>query len=293
MSRRWRQERVDAAQVTHRRSEFCVSRELKPPARGHDGGIERGLIYRGKAGQRGRPQSSAHTPITSSIVDRLPFTIYDFFACLSAGLVTLVALAAAFTSSDEWQQTPSAIVCVVLIVVTYMVGHLVANVATFLYEATIVRRWLRMPSEILLVPAQSPVGLQRLFPGYYRPLPTVIRSRVAERSGQPVEDGPSNDAVYLLAFSVVKRDAPTYARLSTFLNLYGFSRNVSLAALVAAACLLTGSLLGTAQTGLVAPGWWAAGALVLAVGLFYRYLKFFRLYAFEVFVTYAADAETS
>src|SRR6266498_2496011 len=32
---------------------------------------------------------------------------------------------------------------------------------------------------------------------------------------------------------------------------------------------------------------WAAAAVVAAVGLLYRYLKFFRLYSVEVFVRYA------
>lgn len=72
-------------------------------------------------------------------------------------------------------------------------------------------------------------------------------------------------------------------RLNAFLNLYGFSRNVSMAALLIVPMLIVGAL-----TGDVAPRLWAAsGALVTAVAMFYRYLKFFRLYTVEVFVNYA------
>ncbi len=91
----------------------------------------------------------------------------------------------------------------------------------------------------------------------------------------------------MAAFAAVRSDALTYTRLSTFLNLYGFCRNVSLASLVAAVALAAGSLAGTAYTGtLIAPGWWALGAFVIALGLFYRYLKFYRLYACEVLAAY-------
>ncbi|HEX7289535.1 MAG TPA: hypothetical protein VF250_00285 [Conexibacter sp.] len=224
-------------------------------------------------------------------MERLPFSIYDFFACLSAGLVTLTALAAAFTNSDAWQHTPSAVVCVVLVVVIYSVGHLVAHLASFLYEGVIVRRWLGAPSRILLGHSPAPKGMRQLFRSYYRPLPAEIQSRVSERAGRAVEAVTSDDGVFLLAFAAAKHDAPTYARLSTFLNLYGFSRNVSLAALVAAGSLLIGALLGSAQTGLVAPGWWAAGAFALAIGLFYRYLKFFRLYALELFLAFGTGSD--
>lgn len=83
-------------------------------------------------------------------------------------------------------------------------------------------------------------------------------------------------------------DAPTLVRLGTFLNLYGFARNMSLATLIVAGALLAGTLTGNAKTGmLIAPGWWAVGALVASVGLLYRYLKFLRQYSVEMFVGYA------
>jgi len=91
----------------------------------------------------------------------------------------------------------------------------------------------------------------------------------------------------------MKADAVVQGRLDTFLNLYGFCRNTMVAMLIAAACLLAGILLGTAETGLVAgPGWWVGLCLIAAVGLFYRYLKFYRQYAVELFTSYA-ETESS
>ena len=67
---------------------------------------------------------------------------------------------------------------------------------------------------------------------------------------------------------------------------------MAISTLIVAAALLAGTLLGTAKTGaLVAPGWWAAAALAASVGLLYRYLKFFRHYSVEVYVSYAEPPE--
>lgn len=220
-------------------------------------------------------------------MDKLPFTIYDFFACLSSGLVTLTGIAAAFAGSDDWQRTPSTVAALLLVVVIYSTGHVVANVSGYFYETLAVRSWLQTPAVNLTAQAQSTDWKAKLFPGYYRPLPIELRKRVMERAAHSGVES-SGDDLFLVAFAAGKSDPQASGRLATFLNLYGFCRNVSLAALIAAACLLAGAVLGTAHTGpLVSPGWWAAGSLLLAIGLFYRYLKFFRQYAFEVLVTYA------
>jgi hypothetical protein len=219
-------------------------------------------------------------------MDKLPFTVYDFFACLSAGLVALAGLGAAFAGSERWQETPSTVVALVLLVLIYGAGHIVANLSGHFYEGIAVRRWLEAPSVNLMVQDRPSDWKAKLFPRYFRPLPDGVRARVVERATRSgIVD--TREDLFLVAFAAVKNDPQTYARLSTFLNLYGFCRNVSLAALFASACLLVGIALGTAHTGtLISPGWWAAGSFLLALGLFYRYLKFFRQYAAEVFLTY-------
>src|SRR5581483_2321331 len=88
--------------------------------------------------------------------------------------------------------------------------------------------------------------------------------------------------------AIVKRDPVVLQRLSTFLNLYGFARNNSLAAVVAAPVLVAGAIHDhhDATNKLVV----AAAAFFAGIALFYRYLKFFRLYAIEVLVSYAETA---
>lgn len=221
-------------------------------------------------------------------MDKLPFTVYDFFACLSSGLVLLAGIAAAFMGSDGWARTPSTVVSLVLVVVVYAAGHLVANVSGFLYERLAVRGWLGAPTRNLM--AEEPAGgvSARLFPGFHGRLPEGLRRRIHSRASAS-GIGESAEELFMAAFAAVRSDALTYTRLSTFLNLYGFCRNVSLASLIAAVALAAGSLAGTAYTGtLITPGWWALGAFVIALGLFYRYLKFYRLYACEVLAAYGA-----
>jgi hypothetical protein len=218
-------------------------------------------------------------------VDKLPFTVYDFFGYLSAGFVLLVGIAAAFTDSESWQRTPGAGIALLLIVMAYTTGHVVANVAGYLLESAFVRRMLGPPNKVLFSEGKS--RWARLFPGYFRPLVSEQRERVMARAAIRGITEPG-EGLFYHCFSAAKEDATTMARLETFLNLYGFSRNMSLATLIVAGCLAAGSLSGNAKTGmLIAPGWWAAAALAASLGLLYRYLKFFRHYSVEVFVSYA------
>lgn len=75
-----------------------------------------------------------------------------------------------------------------------------------------------------------------------------------------------------------------------FLNLYGFSRNISMAGLLAASVLIIGMIsIGFS----VQKMWWVIVAIGVFIGMFYRYLKFFRHYTEEVFRAYAEMPEES
>jgi hypothetical protein len=91
-------------------------------------------------------------------------------------------------------------------------------------------------------------------------------------------------AVFLAAFGAVENLEATAARLNTFVTNYDFGRNGSLASLLASVIILT---FGVATHGLPAL-WWSVACFFAAVGLLYRYLKFYRQYTYEVLVTYAA-----
>jgi len=85
----------------------------------------------------------------------------------------------------------------------------------------------------------------------------------------------------------------TKERLASFLILYGFCRNISMALLLTAVVLLVATVYHldfhsvSFTTASAACFWWFVAAVASAVGMFYRYLKFFKHYTEEVFRAYA------
>ena len=218
-------------------------------------------------------------------MEKLPFSVYDFFGNLSAGFLLMVAVVAAFLGEEALGDNPSAIVAILLVVLAYAIGQVIANLSGFLFEATVLGRLLGRPTEHLFAGGRT--RFARLFPGYFRELPTETQARVLGRARDAAGIAETGQALFYHCHALVKKEEVTNERLNTFLNLYGFCRNCAMALVVAVPLLALGISLGSAETGLLAPGWWLLGGTLGAVGLFYRYLKFFRLYAVEVYVSYS------
>ena len=222
-------------------------------------------------------------------MDKLPFTVYDFFAYLSAGFIVLVSITAAFVGYEALQESPGFIVAVLFVIAAYVIGHVVANLSGDLIERRLVRKRLGMPTEHLLGPGTTGVG-PRLFPGFYSSLPSDTQRRVFTRAAERGFAG-KGEALFFHCHAVMKNDDAVQARLNTFLNLYGFCRNMTMSLIVAAGVLGVGVAVGSADTGPdIGPGWWILAALVAAVGMLYRYLKFLRQYGVELFTSYAEAA---
>jgi len=220
-------------------------------------------------------------------MDKLPFSIYDFFAYLSAGFVLLCGAAAAFVGGSGWQDTPTLMVGLLGVIAAYSAGHVLANISAFLLERLLVGRVLGTPTAVLLSDRPAP-RIRHLFPGYFTSLPRNQRDRVLRQARRRADIEIAGPALFYHCFASVKHDDVVMVRLNTFLNLYGFCRNMSLALLVVAAMLGIGTALGSVDTGSAVPvGWWIAGCVAGSLGLLYRYLKFFRHYGSEVFLSYA------
>ena len=84
--------------------------------------------------------------------------------------------------------------------------------------------------------------------------------------------------------SDIRANDKTLARLDTFLNLYGFARNLAFTSLIVGLALVTRTWFVQPDPGLAR---YAVTALVVGVLLLYRYLKFFRQYSYELFNIYA------
>ncbi len=221
-------------------------------------------------------------------MSRIPFGVYDFFGYLASGFLVLAALDLVFTDGAVLKSNMQLLPGLFWLVVAYVTGHIVANMSSFLLERLLVQRLLGRPHQLLFeVPARK--RWTRLFPGYHEPLPQETRERVLKKAGERAGITGPGPALFFHCFASVRGDEDARRRLDSFLSLYGFSRNVATAAVIAV-LVLAAEIIPMESVGVALRSVefrWAIVAAIAAVGLLYRYLKFFRLYSVEVFVRYA------
>lgn len=225
-------------------------------------------------------------------MNRIPFTLYDFFGCLSAGFVLLAAGDYAFDRRWLLNDQLGLIAGVFWTIAAYITGHIVANIAGWALEAKFVRDVLHAPVETLFL-TNKPRGWRRLFPGYYEALPRKTQGRILNKANQLAGITESGQALFFHCFAVVQKDQITRERLETFLYLYGFCRNVCMALLFGTVLLVLGVISDSwRESGVGQHIWWTIpAALLAALGMLYRYLKFFRDYMVEVLRSYAESGE--
>lgn len=214
-------------------------------------------------------------------MNRIPFSVYDYFGHLASGFLLIVVLD--YVIGEQWLllENPPIGLWLVGVLVAYIIGQIIANPSAWLFERIIVNKWLMSPVVNLL--RESPkTWLRRLFPGYFTPFPIAIRKKVMEKAEIYGISGPE-PALFIHAFGKVKKDENAMARLNTFLNLYGFCRNISFVCLLAFLILIATSWGGWGNLDRLP---WAFVALVGSIGMFYRYVKYFRQYSYELFITY-------
>ena len=171
----------------------------------------------------------------------IPFNPYDFFGYLGNGFLILCAVEYAFFGTSlaerEWKVGPA----VFYAMLAYIVGHIIASVSSYILEHKVVRDWLKSPEETLFEPQQK-TWRAFFFPIFYRPFPAETQTRILDVGRKNGFDKPGR-AFFFHAFTVVKQDKVTLDRLTSFLNLYGFCRNVSMGLVVSAILLVVGALM--------------------------------------------------
>jgi hypothetical protein len=227
-------------------------------------------------------------------VPNIPFTAYDFFAYLSSGFVVIGAADVAFPGSWILDAELSFIEGLVWIVVAYVLGHVISAVSAPILEQRFAERMLGSREQVLFDP-QKGCGsscstekrrrVERFFPGYFKRLPKEIQARVLDRAKNEAKITSIGPALFLYCDAQMRQKPEAAPVLATFLNIYGFARNTCLASLIGAVLLIVGAI--KYETNAETKAWLAAAAIAAAVGLLYRYLKFFRLYARDVFLFYA------
>lgn len=218
---------------------------------------------------------------------KIPFTSYDFWAYLSAGFLLLFAIDAAVGTSllmrDSWTIVQGG----VAMSLAYAVGQLVASASSFLFEKILVGKLLGYPRNVLFGQPKAWKWVRKLIPGYFEPLPDPTQ-KVALEKGVKVGVSAPGEALFWPAFANARATPQVMARLGDFLNLYGFCRNTALVAFIDAGIFYWSYL---QPTGPAEHLLWSRIALVVGIGMTLRYLKFFRLYALEVFTSFAYAKE--
>lgn len=225
------------------------------------------------------------------------FSDYDVFAYIGSGLAALVVWDIVFSShyvlGTQWTVAGGVLV----IIASYILGQILAAPSGWLIERQFVHKVLFRPAVILMDSRR--LGWRRflkktILQDYYNPIDAGLRRKVSDRAAADRGAEVVDEALFWCAFPIAKRDANAYGRMDSFLRLYGFCRNIAFVGL-AGACFISAD----AAIEWMRLGWtghlgqqfrWALLALLIGFGMLHRYLKFFRLYNVEVFVSYSEDS---
>lgn len=215
---------------------------------------------------------------------------YDVFAYLPQGFLAFAAIDYVFGTAiilNAGWDVPTGFLVVFM---AYAMGHIIAGPSSFVLERWLVHRVLGEPVVHLLPEKGSKRPLSSLFPAYHEPLAEPVREAVAAKLEASGSHADKSQSKFWTAYPIAKKDEPTRVRLGSFLNMYGFCRNVSFVALSAGVAVIGKTALQSQQAEGVWswPDFWiGAGLILVAFAMFQRFLKFYRLYSVEVFVTFS------
>jgi hypothetical protein len=218
-------------------------------------------------------------------MDRIPFSVYDFFAFVGSGLLCLVTIDGVL--GEDWILGGNIGLAefVLWLGAAYIIGQIVTTPATWLLQGRILGPHFNLPT-VNLLSDQPPIGWRsHFFRGYFSQLPPLVRKRVQTRAAEAGVTGTGED-LFLLAFGTVKGQTTTMARLDIWVTQYGFCRNISFLGFagtlfIPILCLWSGNWDKLALAPL---------SMLVAIGMFYRFLRYFRQYSLELLVTYSSTS---
>lgn len=253
----------------------------------------------------------------------IPFSVYDIFGYLAPGFLVLVIIDSVYFRQLVLLKDPGLVTGILLIGAAYIIGHILAVPSAWLLERKVTKKWLKAPS-ISLFWKTHETFWNKVFGHYLERFPEPIRSNLLKQFSREIikedkEPGDMNiffskltgnriapqninltksgNLIYYHAYGKVKKDKDMMAVQNRFLQLYGFSRNMSFSFLfcfVLIPILLVLSFIFRSYD----YGWyfqviWTAkclilsiGMLILSIAMFFCYLKLYRLYYRELFLAY-------
>jgi hypothetical protein len=158
---------------------------------------------------------------------KIPFSNYDFWAYLSAGFLLLFVVDYVSGAQLLMREAWTVVQGVIAFSCAYAIGHVVASLASFLFERLLVGKLLGALRDVLFGESKAPRLVQRCFPVYFQALPVESINRVNARAAS-MDAGASSEAKFQAAFATVKVSPAVLTRLENFINMYGFYGNVAL-----------------------------------------------------------------
>jgi hypothetical protein len=218
-------------------------------------------------------------------MNRIPFDPYDFFGYLASGLLILVGMDVILGFPHVLGQDLKVVEGAVLLMAIYVTGQIIATPAKAILEDGLIDKILGRPN-VNLFREKKPCLRGLIFPGYYAPLPEQTRKKILGKAENEGIMGTGEDLFLHARYNpTILQDQKLMEKLNSFLNKYGFNRNLSFSALIVGIAFLV-KIKFSSQPGTELLKY-SVTALAAAVLLLYRYLKFFRQYSYELFNTYA------
>lgn len=217
---------------------------------------------------------------------------YDLFAHVTQGLIGLggwdLLTGSHLVLSASWKLSDGLVV----LIAAYILGQVLASPAALLLERGLARGLIGDVTALLMADRAQGTWRCKLFPEYSRPLPRRMREGVLARLGLQTFVPTDASGLFQELYRSARRTVDSAARLSTFLNLYGFCRNTAfLLALLSIAFAIRSAV--RAAAGCVRYDIVEAELIiatgVAAVVLFYRFLKYHRLFTIEALLAPKPD----
>lgn len=217
-----------------------------------------------------------------------PFDPYDFFGYLAAGFVVLFGLEFTIGVPKIIGQDLKTVDITLLTIAAYIAGQLTATPAKALLESLLVGQLLNSPSVNLMKNKSQRSWLRYVFPGYFATLPESVQQSLLSRASSEGLATPTGESLFLhIRFrDYIRNDSALMARLNSFLNKYGFNRNLCFVALAFSITVIVVTPFDPSSDRTR----YALLAGATSLLLFYRYLKFYRQYTYELFNTYGGKS---
>jgi hypothetical protein len=224
-----------------------------------------------------------------------PFTDYDFYAYLTAGVMLIAAVDYGLFGGILIQKTDWPAVHIVFWVGTaYVVGQIVANPATLIVEQWLGRTVFHSPVSVLLGLSSQRLR-ERIIRDFlvgriYAPLDPSLTKRILVFSALQTVSLKSGalqpEAIFNLGFPLARRTPDAAVRMDQFRNLYGFCRNTAFVAAIA--CILV-LVRASKPSSSFNDYWIALASFLVSVGMFGRFIKFYSEFAAEMLRTFNAE----